>query len=47
VGDIYFPEFADFGKVTKEKKMQENGFQFNFVEIEKCVNKVTSPSIIG
>ncbi len=47
VGDIYFPEFADFGKVTKEKKMQENGFQFNFVEIEKCVNQVTSPSITG
>ncbi|MBO1064787.1 MULTISPECIES: dihydrofolate reductase [Nostocales] len=38
VGDIYFPEFADFGKVTKEKKMQENGYKFNFVEIEKCVN---------
>ncbi|MDD1415529.1 dihydrofolate reductase [Dolichospermum sp. ST_con] len=38
VGDIYFPEFANFGKVTKENKMQENGFQFNFVEIEKCVN---------
>ena len=38
VGDIYFPEFVDFGKVTKENKMQENGFKFNFVEIEKCVN---------
>jgi dihydrofolate reductase len=35
VGDIYFPEFANFGKVTKEKKMQENGFNFKFVEIER------------
>ena len=47
VGDIYFPEFADFGKVIKEKKMQENGFQFKFVEIERRVNQVTSPPIIG
>ncbi|MFN5066913.1 MAG: dihydrofolate reductase [Aphanizomenon sp.] len=47
VGDIYFPEFADFGKFIKEKKMQENGFQFKFVEIERRVNEVTSPPIIG
>ncbi|MFM6040947.1 MAG: dihydrofolate reductase [Sphaerospermopsis kisseleviana] len=35
-GDIYFPEFADFGKVTKEEQLQENGFRFKFVEIERC-----------
>lgn len=34
-GDIYFPEFADFGKVTKEEHLQENGFKFKFVEIER------------
>ncbi|MEA5551400.1 dihydrofolate reductase [Anabaena cylindrica UHCC 0172] len=34
-GDIYFPEFADFGKVTKEEHLQENGFKFRFAEIEK------------
>jgi dihydrofolate reductase len=46
VGDIYFPEFANFGKVTKEKKMEENGFRFKFVEIERCVNEITSPPTI-
>jgi dihydrofolate reductase len=35
IGDIYFPEFANFGKVTKEEKLQENGFKFKFVEIER------------
>ncbi|AFZ56124.1 dihydrofolate reductase [Anabaena cylindrica FACHB-243] len=34
-GDIYFPEFADFGKVTKEEHLQENGFKFKFVEMER------------
>ncbi|WP_071190337.1 dihydrofolate reductase [Trichormus sp. NMC-1] len=47
VGDIYFPEFANFGKVTKEQHSQENGFQFKFVEIERCVNEVTPPTIMG
>ncbi|MTJ11267.1 dihydrofolate reductase [Anabaena sp. UHCC 0187] len=47
VGDIYFPEFADFGEITKEEKLQENGFKFKFVEIERCVNEITSPPIIG
>jgi dihydrofolate reductase len=46
VGDIYFPEFANFGKVIKEKHSQENGFQFKFVEIERCVNEVTPPKIM-
>ncbi|MBE9056065.1 dihydrofolate reductase [Sphaerospermopsis sp. LEGE 08334] len=35
-GDIYFPEFSNFGKLTKEEKLQENGFRFKFVEIERC-----------
>ncbi|MBD2627232.1 dihydrofolate reductase [Trichormus variabilis] len=47
VGDIYFPEFANFGKVIKEKQLQENGFQFKFVEIERCVNEVTQPTMMG
>ncbi|WP_016949137.1 dihydrofolate reductase [Anabaena sp. PCC 7108] len=46
-GDIYFPEFANFGTVTKEKQSQENGFKFKFVEIERCVNEVTQPTIMG
>jgi len=46
-GDIYFPEFTNFGKVIKEEKLQENGFDFKFVEIERCVNEVTPPSITG
>ncbi|MEA5578441.1 dihydrofolate reductase [Anabaena sp. UHCC 0451] len=46
VGDIYFPEFANFGRVIKEKQLQENGFKFKFVEIERCVNQVTPPTII-
>ncbi|MTJ55195.1 dihydrofolate reductase [Anabaena sp. UHCC 0253] len=46
VGDIYFPEFADFGETTKEEKFQENGFKFKFVEIERCVKEITSPPTI-
>lgn len=46
-GDIYFPEFANFGEITKEEKLQENGFNFKFVEIERCVKEITSPPIIG
>ncbi|MBK1988707.1 dihydrofolate reductase [Sphaerospermopsis aphanizomenoides BCCUSP55] len=34
-GDIYFPEFANFGKVTKEEPWEENGFRFKFVEMER------------
>ncbi len=34
-GDVYFPEFTNFGKVTKEEHSQENDFQFKFVEIER------------
>jgi dihydrofolate reductase len=34
-GDIYFPEFSNFGKLTKEEKLEENGFKFKFVEIER------------
>lgn len=34
-GDIYFPEFANFGTITKEEHLQENGFEFKFVEIER------------
>ena len=45
-GDIYFPEFANFGEITKEEKLQENGFNFKFVEIERCVNEITPPPTI-
>ncbi|MFM7406526.1 MAG: dihydrofolate reductase [Cuspidothrix sp.] len=38
-GDIYFPEFANFGEITKEEKLEENGFKFKFVDIERCVKK--------
>jgi len=34
-GDIHFPEFSNFGKLTKEEKLEENGFKFKFVEIER------------
>ncbi|ADI63982.1 dihydrofolate reductase [Trichormus azollae] len=34
-GDVYFPEFTNFGTVTKEEHSQENDFQFKFVEIER------------
>jgi dihydrofolate reductase len=47
VGDIYFPEFANFGKVIKEEKLEENGFKFKSVEIERWVNEITPPKIIG
>lgn len=34
-GDVYFPEYSEFKKVTFEQEGEENGLRYKFIDLEK------------
>jgi dihydrofolate reductase len=35
-GDTYFPDYSNFERVTFEEERQENGYEYKFLDLERC-----------
>ena len=35
IGDAFFPDYSDFRKVLRQEFHEENGYRFQFLDLEK------------